>query len=273
MTSRVKSADGTRIAFDRYGDGPTLLLVGGAIQHRAIDPDTARMARRLGERFAVYHYDRRGRGESTDTPPWSVEREVEDVAALVAHAGGGPALAFGMSSGGALVLEAAARGVPFEAMVLYEPPFDAGETTGGDLPERLAELVAGGRDGDALALFLSRAGVPEDALAEMRAMPVWPALVGAARTLPYDTAMVADAALLAERVPAVAAPVLVVDGGASPAWAREAADAVAAAAPRATRRTLDGQTHEVDTDALAPVLEEFLGARRAAEGPPLARAA
>jgi pimeloyl-ACP methyl ester carboxylesterase len=258
MTSCVRSSDGTEIAFDRYGDGPPVILVGGAIQHRAIDPGTARMAQRLGGRFAVYHYDRRGRGDSTDTAPWSVEREVDDLAALIDHAGG-PARAFGMSSGGALVLEAAARGLPIEKIALYEPPFDAGGTTGDDLPALLAELVAEGRDGDALALFLSRAGVPDEALAQMRGMPIWPALAGAAPTLVYDTTMMADATLLSQRVPAVAAPLLVVDGGASPAWAREAAEAVAAAAPGARRRTLDGQTHEVDTNVLAPVLEEWFG--------------
>src|SRR5918995_2722784 len=127
MTETIRSADGTTIAFDRYGDGPPLILVGGAFQHRAIDQSTAELAQRLGERFTVFHYDRRGRGDSSDTQPWAVEREVEDLAALVEHAGG-EAQAYGMSSGGGLVIEAAGRGVPLTKLAVYEPPV----STGGD---------------------------------------------------------------------------------------------------------------------------------------------
>jgi pimeloyl-ACP methyl ester carboxylesterase len=260
MMTSVRSSDGTEIAFDRYGEGRPVILVGGIIQHRAIDPQTAQLARRLAERFSVYHYDRRGRGESTDTPPWSVEREVEDLAALVADAGGA-AYAFGMSSGGGLVLEAAARGVALERIAVYEPPFDAGEEDANpDLPGRLAELTAAGRNGDAVALFFERAGMPEDAVAQMRAAPISAGFESVAPTMVYDTTMMADRTLLAERVPTVAAPLLVIEGGASESWVRDAVAAVARAVPHARRHTIEGQTHEVDPDALAPVLLDFFSA-------------
>jgi pimeloyl-ACP methyl ester carboxylesterase len=108
--NQVLSKDGTTIAFDRSGQGPALILVGGAFQYRAIDPPTAQLAALLAEQFAVFHYDRRGRGDSSDTLPYAVAREVEDLEALINEAGGS-AFVFGMSSGGALALDAAARGL------------------------------------------------------------------------------------------------------------------------------------------------------------------
>ena len=253
MTETIRSADGTTIAFDRYGDGPPLILVGGAFQHRAIDQSTAGLAQRLGERFTVFHYDRRGRGDSTDTPPWAVEREVEDLAALVEHAGG-EAQAYGMSSGGGLVLEAAGRGVPLTRLAIYEPPVSTGGDEDAELAAELAALVAEGRNDDAVTRFLATAGMDDAALAGFRQAPIWPAFVGVAPTLVYDTTMMADPGLLGERSPKVAAPLLVIDGGASPPWAGECAEAVAGAVPGARRHTIPGETHEVSTDALAPVL-------------------
>ncbi|HET8951136.1 MAG TPA: alpha/beta hydrolase [Solirubrobacteraceae bacterium] len=258
MTTTIRSADGTTIAFDAYGDGPPLILVGGAFQHRAIDSTTAGLAERLGARFTVFHYDRRGRGDSTDTQPWAVEREVEDLAALVAHAGG-EVQAYGMSSGGGLVLEAAGRGVPLTRLAVYEPPVS---TSGGDgaLAAELAALVADGRHDDAVARFLSEAGMDPAAIEGFKQAPIWPAFAGVAPTLVYDTTMMADPGLVGDRAARVTAPLLVIDGGDSPAWAREAAEAVAGAARDARRHTIPGQTHEVSTDALAPVLEDwFLG--------------
>jgi pimeloyl-ACP methyl ester carboxylesterase len=252
----VRSADGTTIAFDTYGDGSPLILVGGAFQHRAIDQRTAELAQRLGERFTVYHYDRRGRGDSTDTPPWAVEREVEDLAALVAHAGG-EARAYGMSSGGGLVIEAAGRGVPLTRPAVYEPPVSTGGFTDAELAAELAALVAEGRNDDAVMRFMSTAGIDESALEEFRRTPLWQAFSGVAPTLVYDTTMMADPGLLGERAPKVAQPLLVIDGGASPPWAHECAEAVAAAVPDARRHTIPGETHEVSTDALAPVLLDW----------------
>jgi pimeloyl-ACP methyl ester carboxylesterase len=255
MTETLRSADGTTIAFDRYGEGPPLILVGGAFQHRAIDQSTGGLAQRLGERFTVFHYDRRGRGDSTDTQPWAVEREVEDLAALVERAGG-EAQAYGMSSGGGLVLEAAGRGLPLTRLAIYEPPtssFDDDAT----LPARLAELVSHGRNDDAVALFMGEAGIDAESIEAFKQTPMWPAFAGVAPTLVYDTTMMADHGLLGERAPRVTAPLLVIDGGASAPWASACAEAVAAAVPGARRHTIPGETHEVSTDALAPVLTEW----------------
>ena len=256
MTETIRSADGTMIAFDTYGDGPPLVLVGGAFQHRAIDQRTAELAQRLGERFTVFHYDRRGRGDSTDTQPWAVAREVEDLVALVEHAGG-EALAYGMSSGGGLVIEAAGRGAALTRLAIYEPPVSTGGDEDAELAAELAAIVAEGRDDDAVLRFMSGFGLDEAALEGFRQTPLWTAFVGVAPTLAYDTAMMADQGLLGERAPRIAVPLLVIDGGDSPPWARECAEAVAAAVPGARRHTIPGETHEVSTDALAPVLTEW----------------
>ena len=258
---QVRSRDGTAIAFDRTGEGPPIILVGGAIQHRAMDPTTAWLAALLAPRFTVTHYDRRGRGDSGDTEPYAVEREVEDLEALVEEAGGS-ALLYGMSSGGALALEAAARGVVATKLALYEPPFmvgDDGARAPEDFATRLSELTASGRRGDAVELFLSEGpGVPADVIAQMRSEPIWPAMESVAHTLVYDTTIMDDQeSLLAERAPSVTAPTLVLDGGASPQWMRNAAQTLADRLPNAQCRTLEGQTHQVAPEALAPVLVEF----------------
>jgi pimeloyl-ACP methyl ester carboxylesterase len=258
---QVHSRDGTAIAFDRSGEGPPIILVGGAIQHRAMDPTTTRLAALLAPRFTVTHYDRRGRGDSGDTEPYSVEREVEDLEALVEEAGGS-ALLYGMSSGGALALEAAAHGVAATKLALYEPPFmvgDDGARAPEDFATRLSELTASGRRGDAVELFLSEGpGVPADVIAQMRSEPIWPAMESVAHTLVYDTTIMDDQeSLLADRAPSITAPTLVLDGGASPQWMRNAAQTLADRLPNAQRRTLEGQTHQVAPEALAPVLVEF----------------
>jgi pimeloyl-ACP methyl ester carboxylesterase len=257
--SEVHSRDGTAIAFDRSGDGPPVILVGGALQHRAMDPDTARLAALLAPRFTVFHYDRRGRGDSGDKPPYAVAREVEDIDALIAEAGGSASV-FGMSSGAALALEAAASGSAIKRLALYEPPFmfDGAQAPEPGLARKLSDLVASGRRGDAVALFVRQAGAPEEVIAQMRESPAWPALESVAHTLAYDlTIMEGQDALLCERAGGVDAPTLVVDGGASPRWARTAAEALAGTLPHPSRRTLEGQTHYVAPEALAPVVEEF----------------
>lgn len=258
---KVRSSDGTAIAFDRSGEGPPVILIGGAIQHRAMDPTTEKLAALLAPRFTVSHYDRRGRGDSGDTEPYAVEREVEDLEALVEEAGGS-AFLYGMSSGGALALEAAARGVAATKLALYEPPFMVGVARArapADFATRLSELTATGRRGDAVELFLSEGpGVPADVIAQMRNEPIWPAMESVAHTLAYDTTIMGDQeSLLAERAPSVTAPTLVIDGGASPPWMRNAAQALAEKLPNARRRTLEGQTHQVAPEALGPVLVEF----------------
>jgi pimeloyl-ACP methyl ester carboxylesterase len=263
--STVRSSDGTQIGYDRSGTGPPLILVGGALQYRAIDESTTELIEQLASAFTVFHYDRRGRGESGDRAPYSVAREVEDLDALIDTAGGS-AFMFGMSSGGALALEGAASGLAITKLALYEPPFAVDEnsfTAPDDFLEQLRSLNAAGRPGDAVEYFLGTGlGMPGEMVAEMRAAPVWRGFEAVAHTLVYDTMLMeGQDTLLAKRAPTVTAPVLLVDGGASPPWAAAAVDALATILPHPERRTLPGQTHDVAAAALAPALEDFFGAR------------
>jgi pimeloyl-ACP methyl ester carboxylesterase len=262
--SKARSKDGTAIAYDRAGQGPAIIAVDGAISHRAINQAAAGITSLLAPRFTVFTYDRRGRGESGDTAPYAVEREVEDLAALILEAGGS-AFVVGGSSGAVLALEAAAQGLPITKLALFEPPFVVDDTRPAmpkDYVKQLNQFLAAGRPGDAVELFMTKAvGIPAEIAAGMRNAPIWPAMESVARTLPYDGAVMGDTVLgrpLANtRWAAVAVPTLVMDGGASPAWLRNAARALVELLPNAERRTLEGQTHEVDPKVLAPVLEEF----------------
>ncbi len=257
--NKVLSKDGTSIAFDQSGQGPALILVGGAFQHRATDPRTAQLVALLAPHFTVFHYDRRGRGDSGDTAPYAVEREVEDLEALIDEAGGS-AFVYGMSSGAALALESAARGFTITKLALYEPPFIVDDSRPRLLtsPAQYTELTSSGRRGDAVELFMTKAvGVSAEFVAQMRNAPMWPALEAVAHTLAYDITIMGDGSLPTRRVASVAIPTLVIDGGASPAWARNAVQKLADVLPRAQRRTLEGQTHDVAAEALAPVLVEF----------------
>jgi pimeloyl-ACP methyl ester carboxylesterase len=258
--NQVLSKDGTVIAFDRSGQGPAVVLVGGAFQYRAIDPPTAHLAALLAEQFTVFHYDRRGRGESSDTQPYAVEREMEDLEALIQEAGGS-ACVFGMSSGGVLALDAAARGLAITKLALYEPPFNSGDEQSRRAAEsytrELTALLSEGRRGDAAALAMTTWGAPAEAVAGMRQTPIWPLFEAVAPTLAYDDALMGDGAVPAQRLASIAVPTLVMAGGASPAFMQEAAQAVARALSNARLRTLAGQTHDVDPEVLAPVLVEF----------------
>jgi pimeloyl-ACP methyl ester carboxylesterase len=258
--NQVISKDGTIIAFDRSGKGPEVILVGGAFQYRAIDPNTAQLAALLAQHFTVFHYDRRGRGDSSDTQPYTVEREVEDLDALIKESGGS-AFVFGMSSGGVLSLEAAERGLTIKKLALYEPPFNAGDDNARQATERytrqLTALLTEGRRGDAVALTMTTWGAPAEAIAGMRQTPVWPLFESVAPTLAYDNAIMGDGSVPTEQLASITVPTLVIDGGASPSFMQNATQAVAHALPNAQRRTLEGQTHDVAPEALAPVLVEF----------------
>jgi len=260
--NKVLSRDGTPIAFDRRGDGPPVILVDGALCHRGMGPSTP-LAELVARRFTVFTYDRRGRGDSGDTAPYAVEREVEDLEALVKQAGGA-AFLYGVSSGAALALEAANRLPGIRKLVLYEAPFIVDGTRAPMSKEywaRIGEAAAGGRRGEAVRLFLKAVGVPSVFLAMMRFMPVWSKLKAVAPTLPYDGALVRDyqkgQPLPAGRWAAVTMPTLVMDGGKSPAWIRNAARSLAGVLPNAQYRTLEGQTHMVKPEVHAPVLEAF----------------
>ena len=257
---KVISKDGTAIAFVRSGKGSPIILVGGALADRSAD---APLAALLAQHFTVFNYDRRGRGESGDTAPYAVEREVEDLEALIIEAGGS-AFVVGGSSGAVLALEAA-RKLPITKLALYEPPFivdDSRPPLPADYVAQLIELISSGRRGDAVEFFMTKAvGVPAEFVAQMQNAPMWPALEAAAHTLVYDGTIMGDtmsgSPLPVKQWASVTVPTLVMDGGASPAWARNAVQALADALPNAQRRTLEGQTHIVAPGALAPVLEEF----------------
>jgi pimeloyl-ACP methyl ester carboxylesterase len=172
----TRSRDGTTIAFDRSGEGPPIILVGGAFTVRSSD---APLAEQLERHFTVFTYDRRGRGSSEDTAPYAVDREIEDLEALIVEAGGS-ATVYGKSSGAALALEAAARGLPITGLALFEPPFivdDSRPRPPADLGSQLSELTSAGRRGDAVELFITKAvGLPVEAVAQMRTAPMWPGL-------------------------------------------------------------------------------------------------
>ncbi|GII28596.1 alpha/beta fold hydrolase [Planotetraspora mira] len=257
----VTSADGTTIAYEHTGGGPALVLVDGAMCYRGAGPMRP-LAALLQDTFTVYAYDRRGRGESSDTLPYAVAREVEDLQALIAQAGG-EAYVYAISSGAALTLATAAAGPGITKMALYEPPFMA-EAEGGsrikEYTERLHELLDAGRRGDAVALFMTYVGMPSQVVAGIRAQPGWAALEAIAPTLAYDDALLAGGVVPRDLTSAIAVPALVLGGGASPQGLQQAAKATADALPAAEHRTLDGQTHDVAPEALAPVLAEFFGA-------------
>jgi len=263
----VRSADGTAIAFTRAGHGPALILVDGALCSRSFGP-SAKLAARLTPHFTVYTYDRRGRGDSGDTPPYSPEREIEDIEALVALAGQGePAYVHGGSSGAALALDAASRIPAIGKLALYEPPFIVDDTRSAipdDYLARLNRLLAEGRRGDAVKMFMRFVGTPAFVTAIMPFTPVWSKLKAVAHTLPYDISIIQDhqrgTPLSSSEWAAVKAPTLVAAGGKSPAWMTNATRALADALPDATYRTLPGQTHIVKPQVLAPALTEFFSA-------------
>jgi pimeloyl-ACP methyl ester carboxylesterase len=262
--TKVRSSDGTAIAFDQVGDGPPIILVGGATDYRAINPTAKELVALLAPQFAVITYDRRGRGDSGDTPPYAVEREVEDLAALIAEAGGS-AFLVGFSSGAVLALDAAASGLNIRRLAVYEPPFvvdDSRSPVPDDYVAQLDRLVSEGRRDGAAEYFLTKAaGVPAEFVAPMRDDPGWSVMEGVAHTLAYDGRIMGDTMsgkpLPAGRWASVTTPTLVIDGGASDAFMRNGADALAELLPEAERRTLPGQTHAVSADALAPVVQQF----------------
>jgi pimeloyl-ACP methyl ester carboxylesterase len=236
----IASADGTGIAYERSGSGPALVLVDGAMCFRAAGPMRP-LAALLSEHFAVYCYDRRGRGESGDAETYDPRREREDLAAVIAAAGGSAAV-YAMSSGGAIALAAAASDCGVTAVALYEPPFLPPD------PAYTAELtarLAAGRRGDAVALFMAKVGMPPPAIAGFRASPAFATLEAIAPTLAYDDA------LLAAPIPAaVPVPAVLISGSSAPAVVE---------LPGAAYERLEGQTHDVDPAVLAPVLIKYLG--------------
>jgi pimeloyl-ACP methyl ester carboxylesterase len=248
----VLSSDGTTIAYDRIGHGQPLVLVVGAFNTRSTGEP---LAAALASRFTVYTYDRRGRGDSADTAPYAVQREVDDLGALI-DAAGGSAAVFGYSSGALLALHAAASGLAITRVALYDAPYMTGSGTQ-DHAGILAALVADGRRGDAVEYFQSKiVGIPDEVVAQLRHAPFRPALEGIAHTLVYDATLLDDRTLTG-RLAAVSTPTLLVAGGENP-FMSGAAHVLAAALPNAQAHVLDGQTHDIDPSVLGPVLERFL---------------
>jgi RNA polymerase sigma factor (sigma-70 family) len=253
----VTSKDGTTIAYDRVGAGPALVLVSGASVDRGGD---AGFVPPFAENFTVYNYDRRGRGDSSDTAPYAAEREIEDLDAVIAAAGGSAAV-IGFSSGGALAARAAAAGSPIGKLVLWEVPYALDD----DAPRRhrayvddLNKALDAGDRGAAAERFMRLVGLPEEMIAGMRQSPYWPGMEAIAPTLLYDAAVMGDSTVPADRLGGIGVPTLVLDGGASPQFLRDASTEIAAAIPNAERRTLEGQDHNVAPDVIVPVVTDFL---------------
>ena len=251
----VTSRDGTTIGFDNVGSGPALILVDAAGSFRGFGP-MGPLAEALASHFMVMTYDRRGRGESGDTLPYAVEREVEDIQALI-DAAGGSAFVHGFSSGAVLALLAAARGLAISRLALLEPPLplDPPSPEEPDLGAEVAALVAAGRRGDAVEHFQRSIGVPEEYLVGMREQPWWPAMEALAHTLVYDSLITGTFPL--DRLPEIATPTLVIDSEGTDDQLRRWADGAAAALPNGSRLTLPGEWHGVAPEVLAPALVAF----------------
>ncbi len=257
--SQVVSADGTPSAYDQSGKGPAVILVDGALCYRGFGPAKP-LSDLLAPHFMVTTYDRRGRGESGDKKPFTLAREVEDIAALI-DAVGGSVFVFGTSSGGCLALEAAlVLGNQIKKLAMYEAPYNsdpAGRQAFMQYRRQLDDLLAANRREDAAALFMSFVGTPAQQIEGMRQAPVWAMFESVAPTLAYDAAaMGQDAAVPTERAAKVTMPTLVMNGSAIP-FMLDTARALAKAIPNAQQRTLQGQTHDVDLKVLALALVEF----------------
>lgn len=258
--SHVTSRDGTRIAFERLGNGPAVVLVDGAMCSRAFGP-MPKIAALLKENFTVYLYDRRGRGESGDTSPYSMAREVEDIEALV-RAAGGSAFVVGLSSGAALALEAAACGLAIEKLAVYEPPFmpdDAARHVSADHEGKLEALVRAGGRGAAVKYFMrDMVAVPAPFVLMMQLMRgMWKKLEAVAHTLPYDAAIMGDWQVPATRLAGVRTPTLAMYGGRTQTRLKRAIEDLVKVLPNVRQQVLPGQSHNVSAAVLVPALVRF----------------
>ena len=260
----LQSKDGTTIAFDKRGDGPAVVLVDGAMGTRS-SGSKPELAKLLAQRFTVYSYDRRGRGASGDTKPYAVEREIEDIEALIDEAGGS-AFVYGHSSGGCLALDATVKlADKVKKLAMYEAPYNddpEAQKAWGQYIKNLTEALASDRRGDAVALFMAYVGMPAAQIEGMRHAPFWGGMEAIAPTLAYDhTAIMGeDGSIPTELAARVHVPTLVMSGDNGAPFMLETAKTLSKVIPGAKLRTLDGQTHDVHPEALAPVLVEFFAA-------------
>ena len=252
---KVTSKDGTPIAFDQSGKGPAIILVVGAFNDRTTGVPLARF---LERHFTVLNYDRRGRGDSGDTGSYAIEREIEDLDTLIAHACGS-AFVFGYSSGATLALRAAAHGLNISRLALFDPPPSGAKA--GQLAPQLTELIAAGRRGDAVELFQTEAvGIPAAVVAQMRNAPFRPGLEKMAHTLVYESTVLQS--LPTGLIASIRIPTLVIAGEESHELVRQAAQSLADALPDGQHRILKGQGHDIVPAVLALVLEEFFLTQR-----------
>jgi pimeloyl-ACP methyl ester carboxylesterase len=249
----LTSSDGTSIAYQRDGSGPAVVLIGGGLDDGS---ENAPLARELAKHFTVYNFARRGRGQSGDTRPYAVEREIDDIAAVISEAGGSAHL-FGVSSGGMFALEAAAAGLPVGRLAVYEVPYDTADDAvqrAREYREQLGAALAEDRRADAVALFMRLAGSSENDIADAMNSPYWPGLEDLANTLAYDAALYGPPPT--GRWMTIGQPTLVATGGSND-YFEEAADAVAASLAHAERQVIAGQEHVVDPKVMAAVLTRF----------------
>jgi pimeloyl-ACP methyl ester carboxylesterase len=255
----VTSNDGTTIGFDRMGEGPPVVVVGGGSVDRM---SNAPLVPLLADRFTVFNYDRRGRGDSGDTLPYAVEREIEDIGAVI-EASGGEANLYGTSSGAALALDAAASGqLAIAKLALWEAPFipEGQPRPPADTASIYRGFVDAGDRGAAVEYFMSKVvGLPDEFVAQARQAPFWPDQEKIAHTLAYDAEIMADYSLPTERAASVKMPTLVMAGSASFPWMAETAQALAETIPDAEYRLLPDQTHDVSPEAMAAALTSFFG--------------
>lgn len=265
--AKVASKDGTEIDYDKVGTGPVLIIVTGASQFRATDPALGELAKFLSDSFTVVNYDRRGRGESGDTPPYSVEREIDDIAALIAENGGRASL-LGFSSGATLAIEAAVAGLPVDKVLAYEPPIVV-EGSGVNpnrsalVPKLEAALAMGDRREVARIFFVESVGIPPESFEEMIGSPFGKVLEGIAPTLIYDSKIVDRAypnQKWPERFATNKVPVLLLDGDRTFPFLPFGVNALSKVLANSSRRTLPGQDHGPAPEAIAPAIREFLGA-------------
>ena len=262
MTGFVASKDGTRIAYDKVGSGPTLVIVNGAMGFRG-NAFAKKFQAEFAKHFTVVDYDRRGRGESGDTAPYSVKKEVEDLAAIVAGPGGGKPLVFAQSSGAALALEAAASGVPMRTLFAYEPPYMVGDPPdrpAPDFKEHLEGLVSRGERDEAVKYFMRTVGVPGFILAVMRLFPFWKDLRSVAHTLPYDAAVMAGFDFPTKRLATLKVPVVAVAGEKTTPTLKRSVDEVARTVPGAKRLESPKMNHAVNAKRMAPLLRSWVDA-------------
>jgi pimeloyl-ACP methyl ester carboxylesterase len=257
----VTSKDGTTIAYERIGVGPALVIVGGILGDHH---QQAGLAQLLASHFTVYNIDRRGHGESGFREPHAIEREFEDLDAILDEAGGS-AYVYGTSGLGVLAMYAAAAGLSpkMKKLAIWEPPYIL--ESSGHLPpkhykQRLISLLAQGRRGDMVEMFMTEAaGLPAAFVASMRTQPWWPAQEALAHTLTQNADIMGDFSLPRDRLASILVPTLIIDGETIP-WMSYAADAVAQVLPHAQRYTIAGQPHNVADEAMAPVLREYFQA-------------